>query len=99
MLLSVVDRCPLVRLSAVRVQRDHVGCDAVAVLVVPAQGADPDTVHHAVVAQLNRNLAVAPAVEIVTEAHLTELEHRSLQHTNMVKIARFFDLRQEAARL
>ncbi|GAC1405362.1 MAG: hypothetical protein NVSMB49_24660 [Ktedonobacteraceae bacterium] len=97
MLLSVVDQCTLVRLSAVRVQRDRLGSDAVAVLVVPTHGHDPETARRAVVARIAQNLAVAPEVEIVTEAHLTLLEQRASQHTNMVKIARFFDLRQETS--
>ncbi len=95
MLLSIVDQCPFVQLAAIVAQRDSVGSDAITVMIVPRNGHDPETVRCEVVARLTRNLAVAPAVEVVAEARLKNLEQHAAQHTNMVKIARFFDLRQE----
>lgn len=96
LLLSVVDQCVAIRYSAVRVQRDRLGSDTVVVLIVPAEGYDSETVRRDVAARIAQNVAVAPEVAIVTQAELTLLEQHTAQHTNMVKIARFFDLRQEA---
>lgn len=93
MLLSVTDQCASVRRAAVRVQRDHLGSDRVAVLIVPAQGYASETVCGEVTTRLAQNIAITPEIEIVTEAQLALLEQNASRHTNMVKVARFFDLR------
>ncbi len=94
-LLDIADSFPFVRRSAVRVRKNQLGNDEVALLLVPAQEQNPEAVRLAVANKVSQSVAVTPDVEIVTEAHLDYLEKAASQHTNMVKVPRFFDFRQE----
>lgn len=94
-LLNLADGCEHVRRSAVRVRKDRLGSDEVSLLLVPTPGHDPEAIRHEVATRVTQNVAVAPDVEIITEAHLDYLEKAAAKGTNMVKVPRFFDLRDE----
>ncbi len=96
LLLNIADRCDAVRRSAVCVTHDLVSGDRVRLLLVPAQGQDPT----AILAEVNRrimaNLAVSPEVTVTDDADIDAREAAATRGGNMVKIPRFFDLRNPA---
>ena len=97
LLLNIADENPFVKRSAVRVRSDQLGGDEVSLLVVPTEDHNAEAVRQEVAQRVSQNLAVAPQVEVITEAHLGFLEQSSSKGTNMVKIPRFFDFRGQVA--
>lgn len=93
LLLNLADRSPAVHRSAVRVRRDRLHADEVTLLLVPHAGCDAEQLRQEVAMRLSQNLAVSPAVEITAPDELDQLERAASRHSNMVKIPRFFDLR------
>jgi phenylacetate-CoA ligase len=96
LLLNIADRCPAVRRSAVYVTSNPISGDQVRLLLVPALGADPAHVLAEVSRHLIANLAVSPEVAVTDDADLDAREAAAIQGGNMVKIPRFFDLRNPA---
>lgn len=93
LLLDIADRCPLVERAAVRVRRDSLAGDEVALLIVAASGADTNRVRHEVTSRMLHHLPVCPSVEVTEAAELDHLEQGATANGNQVKIPRFFDLR------
>lgn len=94
LLLNIVDSLPGVCRSAVRVATDPLLGEVVTVLVVSSLEAK--NIQNCIEEKLRRNLAVVPKIEIMNEAAFKELEDKRGKRTNMVKIPRFFDFRNNS---
>ncbi|MCG8425538.1 MAG: AMP-binding protein [Proteobacteria bacterium] len=94
-LVDLADHCPGVRRSAVRVRTGPLGDDEVTVLVLPSRQGEAEQTRRLVHEELSRNLAVAPAVHLTSTDQLAALEADASRHSNLVKIPRFFDFRED----
>lgn len=96
LLVDIADGCPEVLRSAVVVRRGPLGEDAITVLLVPSSdpgGRDDSAIRGAVRAAMAAKLAIVPGLDVVAASRLAELETQASKHSNLVKIPRFFDLR------
>ncbi|MEZ4363062.1 MAG: hypothetical protein R3B48_22915 [Kofleriaceae bacterium] len=97
LLLELADRCAGVARAAVQVRLGALAEDDVTLLVVPAPERAAEEILEDVRASLQRSLAVSPAVVQIAPEALAGLEERAARGSNLVKLPRVFDLRDEVA--